>query len=323
MRFSRDLAQILLDKLYLQDYILYIMTTVIIPILSDASAYVDENNPTSNYGNQNPLIIQGVSPLQKWILLLIPIDLIPTGAVISSAYLRIYNRSLQPTLKYRAMRLITPWDALKVTWSYDLFGFQPRPIPGSPTKEFDVDVLGPTSIDITDWLTDWINDKPSYFGIAILPNLCEDSYMEIDGYGLPDAPVLEVTYSGGSLLTYWPIGSIYLSVVSTNPSLLFGGTWIAFGKGQVLVGKADSGTFVTPGASGGEETHQLSVAELAAHSHRFTWDDYANAGGSNKVYSFLNYVDIATPKMTDNAGGNTPHNNLQPYIVVYMWRRTA
>ena len=61
------------------------------------------------------------------------------------------------------------------------------------------------------------------------------------------------------LAIIYPIGCIYTTTVATDPATVFGfGTWVAFGKGEVLVGKADAGTFVTAGATGGEDTHSLS-----------------------------------------------------------------
>lgn len=72
----------------------------------------------------------------------------------------------------------------------------------------------------------------------------------------------------------YPIGSIFQSSVSTNPgSYLTGTTWIAYGAGQVLVGKATSGTFVTPGSTGGAETTTISANNLPAHSHPNTLTD--------------------------------------------------
>ena len=83
------------------------------------------------------------------------------------------------------------------------------------------------------------------------------------------------TYNGSSWLTdisvmqtIYPVGSIYISTLSTNPATLLGfGTWSAFGAGRVLVGKAGSGTFATGGATGGAETHTLTSDEMPSHTH--------------------------------------------------------
>ena len=122
--------------------------------------------------------------------------------------------------------------------------------------------------------------------------------------------------------TIYPIGSIYISTLSTNPATLLGlGTWEAFGEGRVLVGKASSGTFVTPGATGGEETHILTTDEMPAHTHVV-----ANVNGNNTVNgsgSAGTAGGYASNKTSNSAGGGGAHNNLQPYIVVYMWKRIS
>jgi len=119
----------------------------------------------------------------------------------------------------------------------------------------------------------------------------------------------------------YPIGSIYTNMaVATNPATLLGmGTWVAFGEGRVLVGKASSGTFDTLVATGGAETHTLSIAEIPAHTHSGTSqlssqrnDALANQGRFDSAGT-----------ATGSTGGGDAHNNLQPYIVVYMWKRTA
>jgi microcystin-dependent protein len=66
----------------------------------------------------------------------------------------------------------------------------------------------------------------------------------------------------------FPLGYIFISTDSTNPAATLGfGTWVAYAEGQVLVGKAPKGTFVTAGSTGGEETHPLDITEIPAHVH--------------------------------------------------------
>jgi hypothetical protein len=123
-------------------------------------------------------------------------------------------------------------------------------------------------------------------------------------------------------LAIYPVGAIYMSVVNTSPATLFGGTWSAWGAGRVAVG-VDTGIteFNTVEKTGGEATHALSVAELAEHNHTYPYDSssagtlYGNAGAliASKA------GDIGT----SYAGNGTAHNNLQPYITCYMWKRTA
>ena len=128
----------------------------------------------------------------------------------------------------------------------------------------------------------------------------------------------------------YPVGSIYTNAeVSTNPATLLGfGTWAAYAEGRVPVGKASSGTFDTLNATGGAETHTLSTSELPAHNHTASgagsstdsgYGNYSSGGVSLYNNTSLTWNNITVA----NTGGGGAHNNLQPYIVVYMWKRTA
>lgn len=124
----------------------------------------------------------------------------------------------------------------------------------------------------------------------------------------------------------YPVGSIWTSTsVSTSPATVLGfGTWSVFGAGRVLVSKAASGTFGTIGATGGAETHTLTTGEIPSHNHGSTTNTmyYVGSGGQFNAPggSNMNTNNSAT---SGNTGGGGSHNNLQPYIVVYMWERTA
>lgn len=151
-------------------------------------------------------------------------------------------------------------------------------------------------------------------------------------------------YSASAAQAAWPVGSIYIAVLSTNPSTLLGfGTWAAFAAGRVLVGlDAGQTEFDVVEETGGFKTHTLTTAELAVHSHGVTDPGHRhtnraplNAGGTLQlgvtsgdagVPTSLPATDMATNTTgvsINNAGSGTAHNNLQPYVVVYMWKRTA
>ena len=120
----------------------------------------------------------------------------------------------------------------------------------------------------------------------------------------------------------YPVGCIYTSTVATNPSTLFGfGTWSEYGQGRVLVGKSAEAEFDTLGKTGGAKTHTLTVAEMPAHQHPMARAD----GGATYQYSYKNNIGHPTSGVAyiESAGGGGAHNNLQPYIVVYFWKRTA
>jgi len=120
----------------------------------------------------------------------------------------------------------------------------------------------------------------------------------------------------------YPVGSIYISTVSTNPGTLLGiGTWVAFGVGKTLVGLNGAETeFDVVEETGGEKTHTLLTTEIPAHTHAIGAAD----GAASTAYAIpaslgTAYSDI----VSKSTGGGGAHNNLQPYIVVYMWKRTA
>ena len=143
--------------------------------------------------------------------------------------------------------------------------------------------------------------------------------------------------SGGntvcSLQQVYPVGSIYINAsVSTNPGTLLGfGTWTAFGAGRVPIGINDSDSdFDTAEETGGSKTHTLTEAELPSHYHLSGYgrDDtprYGTTTGESNVRidNDGNAFFSTSAAHTSSVGNGTAHNNLQPYIVVYMWKRTA
>ena len=125
----------------------------------------------------------------------------------------------------------------------------------------------------------------------------------------------------------YPVGSIYENAnVETNPVTLLGfGEWEAFGEGKVLVGidtnENPDEDFATAEKTGGDKTHTLTKPELPSHSHetivKEAWTNDFDTGGGGPSYIASG---VGT---TGSTGSNQPHNNLQPYIVVYRWVRTA
>lgn len=130
----------------------------------------------------------------------------------------------------------------------------------------------------------------------------------------------------------YPVGSIYLTWDNNNPQNFMGGTWVRMAEGRTLIGQGQftdknktTYTFAE-GETGGEYKHKLTVAEMPSHNHRqhvtagtgnaagYQRRDYNGEGNSN-LYDALHD--------TQNRGGDGYHNNLQPYITVYFWRRTA
>ena len=124
----------------------------------------------------------------------------------------------------------------------------------------------------------------------------------------------------------FPVGSVFIAVVATNPGTLLGyGTWSAFGAGRVLVG-VDAGDpdFDTAEETGGAKTHTLTTAEMPSHTHVET-NNSATTGGLAgwAARDTSTNTAVATGYSTEATGGDGAHNNVQPYIVCYFWKRTV
>lgn len=126
---------------------------------------------------------------------------------------------------------------------------------------------------------------------------------------------------------FYPVGSVYISVNDTNPSTLFGGTWERFAAGRTLVG-VDTGQteFNTVKKTGGAKTVALTVNQIPSHSHKVTIEDcvyYVGEGATGSGAHDMSEPSTDWVTKTANTGGGQAHNNLQPYITVYFWLRTA
>ena len=134
----------------------------------------------------------------------------------------------------------------------------------------------------------------------------------------------------------YPVGSIYMSVNSTDPGTLFGGAWQQIEDTFLL----SAGQTYTAGDTGGEATHTLTVNEMPSHSHlesaisNFGYPNiwvgndanhpdnlYSGAGGYVSGGTWTEKTGWGTETAT--RGSSAAHNNLPPYLVVYMWKRTA
>ena len=164
----------------------------------------------------------------------------------------------------------------------------------------------------------------------------------------------------------YPVGYIYMSTNSANPGTLFPGTtWEAYAQGRVLIGagtgtdsRSEQKTF-TAGSTGGEYNHQLTVGEIACHTHTASSSsagnhkhrsgvaikinhgdtpaystegyesgsasDYAMyAGDSANALSVTSTTGSHSHTVTiNNTGGEQAHNNIPPYVSIYVWRRTG
>lgn len=163
----------------------------------------------------------------------------------------------------------------------------------------------------------------------------DDNDIQITKDGKLHAPSLAGVYPAAdvaSLATMmnliYPVGHIYISYVSTNPATLLGiGTWTAFAAGRVLVGLDGTNVaFDTVGETGGAETVTLTAAQSGVPEHTHTLPYVTDAPSGSSV-SLRGDADNGNVPITTNANSASnaaeAHTNLQPYITVYMWRRTV
>ena len=129
-----------------------------------------------------------------------------------------------------------------------------------------------------------------------------------------------------------PVNSVLMTSRSDNPATYMGGgTWVRWGKGRVPVSLDEAqAEFDGVEETGGAKTHTLTVAEMPSHSHAVTNSNgggSAIVGGDATVVAAGGDIFAATQPngnpIVGNTGGGTAHNNLQPYITCYMWKRTA
>ena len=111
-----------------------------------------------------------------------------------------------------------------------------------------------------------------------------------------------------------------MSINNTNPQTLFGGTWEQL-QNRFLLG---AGSSYNAGATGGESSHTLTINEMPSHNHETTQHllkKSVTASSSAHVTGWDDNYD--TVMYTARTGGDQAHNNMPPYLVVYMWKRTA
>ena len=113
---------------------------------------------------------------------------------------------------------------------------------------------------------------------------------------------------------------VWISVSAVSPASLFGGTWEQIKDCFILA----AGDTYAAGSTGGEATHKLTTAEMPSHKHSYyEFPGYdANNGyriGGSSIWTYWYWYDANT----GSAGGDQPHNNMPPYLAVYVWRRVS
>jgi hypothetical protein len=165
--------------------------------------------------------------------------------------------------------------------------------------------------------------------------------------GTNTTQIATTAFVNSAIVAAYPVGSIYMSTVSTNPNTLFGfGTWVTYGSGRVLI--SQDGTYAA-GSTGGSATTTLAETNLPSHSHSATTTSTdaghthgsaigsgfisnggpeSLAGGPNLPFgrpsaTASGNASITSTTTIGNTGSGTAFSNLPPYIAVYMWSRTV
>jgi len=202
--------------------------------------------------------------------------------------------------------------------------------------------------------------KDGYTAISIMPRSSTNPNVLVVGYGFYDnadqgdvdrtkatitynnissAEIagkcnLDVVYLRNTVLSpalnllelIYPVGSIYLSASPASPASLMGGTWEQL-KDAFLLGAGDN---YTAGSTGGEAEHTLTTNEMPSHAHQnanlAAWPVTEKGDAEWSV----NYTPMSSApfpytewQSPGYVGGNAAHNNMPPYLTVYMWKRVA
>jgi microcystin-dependent protein len=206
---------------------------------------------------------------------------------------------------------------------------------------------GTDIVTATNYMTGATFPSPTLTGTPVAPTAAA---------GTNTTQIATTAFVTSALVAAYPVGSIYMSTVSTNPATLLGfGTWVAYGQGRMPI-SAD-GTY-TAGSTGGSATTTLSTTNLPSHTHSFSAttgspstslnhqhyvgsnDSTAGYGGDagnrefvqnynagNGPATYTNFADLShthsVSGTTDGTGSGTAVTTISPYIAVYMWNRTA
>lgn len=182
-------------------------------------------------------------------------------------------------------------------------------------------------------------------GVTLFQEATQEGFWINDiRYSLTDAEYTELsTLLGGAISSlsdwFYPVGAVVASTKAAfNPNNIYHGTWQRIAKGKTLVGVNEDDTdFATGKKTGGEKTHTLTVSEMPEHGGHLrsgTWvsdGDFTSKYLSSSVLSSYGAYGRGWDSINGgeaypariSIGGNSSHNNMQPYYTVYYWERTA
>lgn len=196
------------------------------------------------------------------------------------------------------------------------------------TLELAVHLIKGTTELVTNQITFEINEAPN--GRSMVDpseynwQQLVDQYMEskLSNY-TTEKKVREI------LDAMYPIGSVYITADKNNPGNFIGGTWEQFGQGRTLIGEGtgnDGSTSMSFTASNtyGEYQHTLTISEMPRHDHEVITGKHQTSNPDK--YGFFplrisDTMDDSNIAYTRDKGSSSPHNNIQPSIVVFFWQR--
>lgn len=226
----------------------------------------------------------------------------------TSSYTIAYKKSTETSWKkYSPIDYSNQFTVTDATYIFDASGDSSYDVQVTASDRQKVTTRN-TSVSTGFTLMNW-NAKGNGMGIGKISE--KENTMEI---------ALDVEFLGavrGAIFdAIYPVGSIYLAFNHTDPSSLFGGTWVRMAN-TFLWGCDASGTI---GQTGGEKTHTLTVNEIPAHTHGSVYSQHAS-GTKDKAWYNTSGSSVAYGAVS--TGGGEAHNNMPPYTQVSIWRRTA
>lgn len=157
---------------------------------------------------------------------------------------------------------------------------------------------------------------------AVQPAAISDVVVHDDSSAVSESTLLDNYYTKTQIVDLiYPIGSVFITVNNVNPSTYLPNTNWELLEDRFLLG---AGSTYTAGATGGSATHTLTIDEMPSHNHSssYRYRNPGSSGGSfNGVGSGTWFNFVTENNNTGYTGGGQPHNNMPPYLAVYMWKR--
>lgn len=265
---------------------------------------------------------------------------------VSYSYSNCNNKNTVTTTTYYKRSSTTSWiDANKSFSSGTAFVFGGGSISGEYSYDIKYEIKDAfvtiSVIDTVSTVSVLMDFKAGGKGIAIGKVAETDNCFEVSDKW--DVKIYGKLMKKYLLDTIYPVGSIYMSVNSTSPGTLFGGTWVAL-QNRFLVGAGSTfAVNATGGATAHTHTtasHKLTVSEIPSHNHWIS-GSYNGFAAHATAVSAISPSGLIFPmssagegfayKTPASVGGNGAHShgntgsssNLPPYLAVYMWKRTA